>query len=204
MEMMESRFRASRSRSCIGDSPNSMWATMFSSMTMASSTRNHRKCQRHERQVVEAVIQQGHYGKCADDGHRQRQTGINVAERLRKIKYHQDHQTHRQHQREFHIMYGLDGWTRTVEKISRLMLEAAGCGNAAQVFDRVHHIHGVDAGLTLHRRRWRGLLLNQLAPCCLHAARHFPTPPGEPGDLCDRRRSTRKSAASEAGRWLAP
>ena len=51
-----------------------MWRTMFSSMTIASSTTKPTdERQRHERQVVEAVAQQIHRGERADDRGRQRQ-----------------------------------------------------------------------------------------------------------------------------------
>ena len=70
---------------CIGVLPISMWRTMFSSMTMASSTTNPTdERQRHQRKIVQAVAQQVHHRERSDDGHGQSERrddgGGNVAQ----------------------------------------------------------------------------------------------------------------------------
>ena len=58
----------------IGVSPSSMCRTMFSSITIASSTtKPTAERERHQRQVVQAEAEQVHDRKRADDGERQRQ-----------------------------------------------------------------------------------------------------------------------------------
>ena len=53
---------------CIGGLPISMCRTMFSSITIASSTtKPTAERQRHERQVVEAVVEQVHHREGRDD-----------------------------------------------------------------------------------------------------------------------------------------
>ena len=95
------------SAASIGGSPFSMWRTIFSSMTMASSTtKPTHKRQRHERKIVEAVTEQRHHRERADDGHRQREAGN---ERRRKIpqenKNDHDDEAHGQEQRVFHVRH---------------------------------------------------------------------------------------------------
>ena len=65
--------READSAACMRDSPISMWRTMFSSITMASSTtKPTRQRERHEREIVQAVAQQVHHREGADDGKRHR------------------------------------------------------------------------------------------------------------------------------------
>jgi hypothetical protein len=94
----------------IGVLPISMCRTMFSSITIASSTTNPTESVSHQRQVVEAVTELVHHGEGGDHRNRQRQARN---DRCREVPEEQeddqDDQGNRQHQRELHVVDRLQG-----------------------------------------------------------------------------------------------
>ena len=87
-----------RSAAVIAFSPCSMCRTMFSSMTIASSTTKPTdERERHERQVVEAVAEQVHRGERADDRRRQREARD---DRGREVAQEEEDHQHDEHDRQ--------------------------------------------------------------------------------------------------------
>src|SRR5665213_344999 len=77
----------------------------------------HAKRQRHERKIVEAVIEQRHDGERADDAHRQRQAGNDGGGQIaQKNKNHQHDEADGEEQSAFHIVHGFANGLRTVEQ----------------------------------------------------------------------------------------
>ena len=98
--------REPRKAASITRSPLSTWRTMFSSMTMASSTTNPTdSVKRQQRQIVDAVAHGIHAGESADHRDRQGQGrddgGGDVAQ---EQEDHQHHQHGGQHQRELDVI----------------------------------------------------------------------------------------------------
>ena len=113
-----------------------------------------RQRQRHQRQVVEAVVEHLHHRERADDRERQRQARD---DRRRQVAQEQEDHQHdeddRQHQRELHVVHRLADRHRAVAADRRadsargqLRLELR-----QQRLDRVDDLDRVRAGLALNR-----------------------------------------------------
>src|SRR6266498_3208863 len=78
--------------------------------------------QRHKRQVVEAIIEQVHDGKGADDGHGQRQARNDSRRHIaQEKKDDEDNQPDRANESELDVMHRFTNRLSAVEKHSRLM-----------------------------------------------------------------------------------
>ena len=111
----------------------------------------HGKRERHEREVVQAVAQQVHHGERADDGERHgaagNQGGGEVAQ---EEEDHQDDDGDGEEQGELHVVDGAANGLRRIESDGEIdgrrnFLAELG----QQLFDVVHHLHGIGAGLAL-------------------------------------------------------
>ncbi len=103
-------------------SPISMWRTMFSSITMASSTtKPDRERERHQRQIVDRVAEQIHGRERSHDGERHREAGDG---RGRDVPQEQEddhhHEADRQEQGEFDVGDGLANGYRAVVENAQL------------------------------------------------------------------------------------
>ena len=100
--------RAPSSAACIGFSPFSMWRTMFSIITMASSTTK-------PVPMVSAISDrlsrreaaEPHHAEGGDQRQRQRHAGDDGgADGAQEQQHHQHDQRRREHQRELHVVDG--------------------------------------------------------------------------------------------------
>ena len=176
-----------------GVRPASMWRTMFSSMTIASSTTKPTAIvEPHQRKVVEAVTEQIHHRECP--GQRQRHGDSGDDRRpdgAQKQEDHRDHQDDGDHQGGLHVgdrgadRLGAIGQDRHVDRRGDRRLEMR--QRRPHLIDRIDH---VGAGLFVDRQ--------QDAPACRSPRRRAwcsraRPPPGrcrgcEPARRCGRRR----------------
>ena len=154
------------SAASIAPSPISMWRTMFSSITIASSTTNPTESvKRHQRQVVDRVVQQVHHGERRHDRHRQRDAGNH---RRRKIpqeqENHQNHQADRDEQRRLHVVHRIRDSLRPVVNLDHLDRGRQHRFELRQdLLHALHHLDGVRPGLALDRQN-HGVLVVVVVP----------------------------------------
>ena len=182
--------------------PISMWRTMFSSMTMASSTTNPtRERNRHQREVVERVVERPHDGESADDRHRQREARD---DRRRQVAQEQEDHHHDQEdgqqQRELHVVdRGANRLGVVAERVDMQRGRNFGPEGGNQAHHVVDDFDGVGAGLTLDREHDRALAVGPSGGLVvLHAVEHA-------ADVLEPHRAnrfdTRQSASGTRRRW---
>ena len=143
-----------------GASPASMWRTMFSSITIASSTtKPMREDERHHRQVVEAVVQQLHDGERAENRERQRERRN---ERRRAVVQEEIDDADHQHERDDHR--DLDVAERRADRHRAILPDAQVHRRRQLRLERRQHradgvgdLDDVGARLLLHLQRDRAL-----------------------------------------------